>query len=145
MDVYQEILTDLLQVPPVGTNVLSYPPPYESTMDKSTKFDLIKGALRRARSLEDRVLTLVNAYYLGQFLEVEAGSQRGFYSRQLTTHYRLSSTRLYYLFELHGISHLARTSRITLTMIRKLTQEEYQSLVLRSNQIFNGVENFVGE
>ena len=143
MGAYHEILADMV-ASSVGLDTLSYPPPYSSDMDMTTKFNLINGALRRARSLEDRLLTLINAYYLGRFLEIEAGSQRGHYTRQLTAHYRISAIRLYHLFELQGVSHLARTSRITLTMVRQLTQEQYQSLVLESVQIFNGVEILEG-
>ncbi|PKK75535.1 hypothetical protein RhiirC2_773502 [Rhizophagus irregularis] len=36
-----------------------------------------------------------------------------------------------------------RTENTTLTLVRKLSQEKYQDLVMRSLEIFNGVENDV--
>ncbi|PKC71103.1 hypothetical protein RhiirA1_453917 [Rhizophagus irregularis] len=42
-----------------------------------------------------------------------------------------------------GVNQIMRTENTTLTLVRKLRQEKYQDLVMRSLEIFNGVENML--
>jgi hypothetical protein len=141
---YQRILEDLRRLQP--TKVVAYPPPYIATAGLEEKFDLINAAIERAKRIDDRILMLVNVYYLGHLLEVEIRDniRRGQFLQQLSIHFRTIAIRTYYIFEISGVEQIMRTTHITTTMIRKLSTAEYKDLVLKSVEIFNGVENLGG-
>ncbi|CAB4388142.1 unnamed protein product [Rhizophagus irregularis] len=141
VNAHQKILEDLYQIFPI--EVAPIMPPYDEDATMDSKFETLKEAIRRSKRLGDRRLHLVNAFFLGQFLEkkVKTNALRSHYTQQLTPHYRTTSQRVYYLFEALGVGQVMRSVNTTLTLIRKLNQEEYQDLVVRSMEIFNGVEN----
>ena len=72
MDYYQTILDDLMNGLPAEVN--KYPVPYEEWMTFEDKFKVTRKALFRAKSTNNRLLQLVNAFYLGQLLEEGADS-----------------------------------------------------------------------
>ena len=80
MEPYQEVLSDLLQIYPEET--VEYPAPYDDNMTFERKFIVTQKSLERARRLKNRILQLVNAFYLGKLLEHEANSstQRSYYA-----------------------------------------------------------------
>jgi hypothetical protein len=141
MDSHQSILEDLLQTFP--TEVVIYPPPYERYLSFKDKFSMTQKAIERSKRLNNRILHLTNIYYMGQLLETEVKdtAERDYYARQLSEHYRIISVRTYYIFEVPGVEQLMRTTRTTSTMVRSISLSEYQDLVIRSAEIFNGVEN----
>jgi hypothetical protein len=141
MNAYQSILEDLYQIFPVEVAPVILPYDENATMD--SKFETLKEALRQSKRLGNRRLHLMNAFFLGQFLEkkVKTNALRSHYAQQLTPHYRTTSQRVYYLFKALGVNQIMRTVNTTLTLVRKLSQEEYQDLVMKSLEIFNGVEN----
>ena len=73
---YQIILEDLLRNSPV--RIIAYPPPYSSGASIEEKFRLVNEAIERAKDLDDRILQLVNMFYLGQLLvrKIESRDQR---------------------------------------------------------------------
>ena len=140
MSLYQDVESELLEMTP--EDPMEYPPPYGPNMNLPEKFNVTIQAVERAKRLQNRILQLVNVYYLGVLLEIEAGpAERDRYAQQLTSHYRITAVRLYYLFELPGVKQLMRSKRITLTTIKRLTSQEFQDLVQRSVEIFSGAEN----
>ncbi|CAB4421453.1 unnamed protein product [Rhizophagus irregularis] len=144
MEPYQSILEDLLQTTPV--EVTPFPLPYEPNMKPERKFEILCEALNRIKHFNNRLLLLVHLYYLGRFLEKETESsvQRSYFVRQLTAHYRTSATRIFYIFEIPGARQIMRTKKTNVTLLRELNTQEYQGLVLRASEIFNGVENSRG-
>ncbi|GET60682.1 hypothetical protein GLOIN_2v1780851 [Rhizophagus irregularis DAOM 181602=DAOM 197198] len=116
-------------------------------MNFEEKFRLMNEATERSKRVGDRVLWLVNLFYLGQLLERQTkdNKQRNYYRQQLTEHYRTIVTRMFYLFEYLGVEQIMRTIRITPTLLREVSQTEFQKLVTKALQIFNGVENLSGE
>ncbi|CAB4444375.1 unnamed protein product [Rhizophagus irregularis] len=141
MEPYQSILEDLLQTTPV--EVTPFPLPYEPNMKPERKFEILCDALNRIKHFNNRLLLLVHLYYLGRFLEKETESsvQRSYFVRQLTAHYRTSATKIFYIFEIPGAKQIMRTKKTNVTLLRELNTQEYQDLVLRASEIFNGVEN----
>lgn len=137
----KSILADLLQNEEECE--IEYGPPYDHTLPFKDKFNLTLQALLRAKRLQNRSLQLLNAYFLGQLLEreTETLSQRSFYAQSLTTYYRITSVRTFYLFEVFGTKKVMSATRTSLMMIRKLKSHEFQDLVLKASMIFNGVEN----
>ena len=141
---YQITLNDLTNRLP--SNVDECSAPYEEWMTFEDKFKLTRKALSRAKGMNNRLLQLVNAFYLGRLLEIEAESdnQREHFARQLTIHYRTVIRRTYYLFEAFGVKQIMRTTSTTLTAIRTISSAEYEDLLQKSLNIFNGVENLAG-
>ena len=72
MDYYQTILDNLMNGLPAEVN--KYPVPYEEWMTFEDKFKVTRKVLSRAKSTNNRLLQLVNAFYLGQLLEEGADS-----------------------------------------------------------------------
>lgn len=142
---YQTLLDDMSNTLPY--DAIEYPPPYDSHLTFDEKFELTKIALRRAKGTNDRILQLVNAFYLGQLLEIgtDSGRQRTQYAQRLTNHYRIVVKRVYYLFEIPGIRQIVRTTNTTLTTVRSISSSEYHDLLSEVSRIFNGVENLGGE
>src|SRR3954454_7358876 len=79
--------------------------PFNDDMTLQQKVQSTYRALLRACRIRDRVLILVNAYYLGQLLETESTnpSERMMLRNMVTIYYRLGITRIYYLFEFLGV------------------------------------------
>ncbi|EXX55028.1 uncharacterized protein OCT59_020872 [Rhizophagus irregularis] len=79
MTPYQCILKDLRETQP--EYVVPYPKPYEDNMNFEEKFRLMNEATERSKRVGDRVLWLVNLFYLGQLLERQTkdNKQRNYY------------------------------------------------------------------
>ncbi|CAB5369379.1 unnamed protein product [Rhizophagus irregularis] len=91
VNAHQKILEDLYQIFPI--EVAPIMPPYDEDATMDSKFETLKEAIRRSKRLGDRRLHLVNAFFLGQFLEkkVKTNALRSHYTQQLTPHYRTTS------------------------------------------------------
>jgi len=135
MNAYQNILADLLQECPPSD--VCYPVPYEPQASLEDKFIALNNALERSKRYGDRIMQLVSAFYMGRFLEKEAQSLRGHYAQRLSHHYRVTVSRVYFIFEIPGVGRLMKTTNTTMTLIRRLSFDEYQSLVLRASELFN--------
>jgi len=131
MSHYQTILADLFQVFPTEVEC---PVPYDSEATLEEKFTSIKKSIEKAKRLGDRRSQLASAFFMGQFLEreVDSSSLRSHFAQQMSTHYRLASIRVFYIFEMPGVEQIMRTAYTTLTMVRKLDFREYQDLVAAS-------------
>jgi hypothetical protein len=118
--------------------VVCCPKPYTEEMTWEDKFNALYDSLERTRRLGSRILQLSMAFYLEQFLEVEvSAAMRTHYVQKLSYHYRITVTRVYYLFKLAGPNQLMRMKYTSLTLIRRLSLQEYQALLTRSFEIFN--------
>ncbi|PKB92410.1 hypothetical protein RhiirA5_444786 [Rhizophagus irregularis] len=67
VNAHQKILEDLYQIFPI--EVAPIMPPYDEDATMDSKFETLKEAIRHSKRLGDRRLHLVNAFFLGQFLE----------------------------------------------------------------------------
>lgn len=125
---------------------MAFPPPYTVTAGLEEKFDLINAAIERAKRIDDRILMLVNIYYSGHFSEVKIwdNTRCGQFLQQLSLHFWMIAIRTYYIFKISGVEQIMRMIHLTTTMIWKLSTAEYKDLVLKSIDIFNGVENLGG-
>lgn len=141
---YQDVLQDLLM--PNEGHAVGYMPPYSNGMELEEKFNVTLRALFHAKRLQNRSLQLFCAYFLGKILEEEADplSKRAYYAQRLTTYYRITSVRAYFLFKPFGPTKIMNSARTSLTTLRNLSTEEFQDLVTKSSLIFNGVENWEG-
>lgn len=75
-------------------------------------------------------MTLVYAYYLGEFIENTLNRHyQGYLINQISKYYSVTSRRTYYLFKKQGVAQIYRTKRLTLKMIYTLKFTEYQLLI----------------
>ena len=141
MTPFQNILEDLRRTR--STEPSSLRPPYDDRMSFEEKFNITRNAADRSKRTANRTLQLVNLFYLGQLLERDAAdnTQRSYFAQKLSLHYRTIAVRLYYIFEAFGVEQIAQSTRTTPSCLRSLSQDEYQDLVMKSLEIFNGVEN----
>jgi hypothetical protein len=126
---YLNIFSDLLEVNP--TNPMTMPDPYNAQQSLSTNIRAFYRLIRWSLRTNDRVGSLVNAYYLGYLLEERAStpSERRKCRRLLTKHYILSCTRIYNIYNILGIQQLYRSQRSSYWMFRKITRQEYCQLM----------------
>jgi len=135
-DNYHTILEDLHQ--DSERNIAEILPPYDVEATYEEKFTITYRAMQRASRLKRRILLLVNAYYMGRLLELDAASptERHHYSSRLSQYYRVTSVRLYYIYEHLGIGQLMKSTSMTLTTVRNLSSAEFDELTVEALNIF---------
>jgi hypothetical protein len=143
MTFFQDISEDLTQA--TIDETMNINPPYTEDMTNNLKFEHLLRALLRAKKLRHRTLLLLNAYHIGRFLEKDLElKERPKFTKQLTYHYQIVCSRMYFLFEFLDPKAIFGMKKTSLTMIRKLTTQEYQDLTHMA-LIFSGAENLGGE
>ena len=142
---YQLVKEDLMIVEDL--NDFDIPPPYLTTDSTQQKVKITYRALLRAARLKNRMLTLANAFYLGQVIETETSSpaERTQYRNMMTIYYYQAFKRTYYLFETLGIDQIGRTKKLTLRMVFNLKAQEFRNLVDEAYEIFAGAANLEGK
>jgi hypothetical protein len=141
---YQLILEDL-QREGLNDN-MTYSPPYTNGMTLDEKFSIITRMMFRAKRVNNRILFLVNAFYLGEFLEtLDNLTTRAIYVRKLTQHYYRASVRLYYLYEILGTSQLAKSRNVTFNLLLRITKSQLNQLINEATNIFARTQNVGGE
>ena len=135
-----DLILQELQRPPL--EVLFEPTrPYTSDMTIDEKVKRTYRSLLKARRMKNRMLVLLNAFFLGQLLNDDISpAQRTMQCQTMTTHYHQSATRIYHLFETFGIQKIMATQALTLTWIRKLKSSEFQELLCQAMEISVGTE-----
>jgi hypothetical protein len=135
-----DLILQELQRPPLE---VTFEPtqPYTLNMTIDEKVRRTYRSLLKARRVKNRILTLLNAFFLGQLLNDDISpAQRTLQCQTMTTHYHQSATRIYYLFETFGIQKIIATQTLTLTLIRKLRSSEFQDLLCQAMEISVGTE-----
>ena len=121
--------------------------PYQTDASLTQKVQTTYQTLLRSTHMRNRILSLVNAFYLGQLIDdvTISPAQRTLQMATITKHYYRIAIRVYHLFENIGIQRIFDTRCLTLTMIRRLKTSEYQALVLETFDISAGAEILSGE
>ena len=122
-------------------------PPYQTDATITQKVRLIYQTLLRSTRMRNHLLSLVNAFYLGQLIDdvTILPAQRTLQMATITKHYCRTAIRVYHLFENLGVQRIFDTQRLTLTMVRQLKSNEYQALLLKILDISAGAEILSGE
>ena len=91
MEIYQIIRQDLEEQGPVEIML----PPYHEEDDVQQKLNSTFKAMRRAIKLGNRILALVNAFYLGQCIEmvIDTPIDRLLCKNKIPKHYRRITTK----------------------------------------------------
>ena len=113
----EQIKAELLEISPLDPKI--YPPfRYEDT--EKQKIIATLHALRKSIKRKDRLLPILNAYYLGKILDDALTSTEEYkLKKELTLHYITMATNVYLLFE-NDPQQIMRTKRITVQDIKKL-------------------------
>ena len=122
-------------------------PPYQTDATLTQKVRLTYQTLLRSTRMRNRLLSLVNAYYLGQLIDdaTTSPAQRTLQMVTLTKYYYRTAIRVYHLFENLGVRRIFATQCLTLTMVSQLKATEYQALLLETFDISAGAETLSGE
>ena len=128
MNLYQNILDDLKRTTPLDPVVFN--DPYNPDQDVRSNVRRIYHQLLRTVRSRDRILSLVNAYYLGKIMEVHTDtSERTMAKAMITPHYFRSTRKLFLLFEPLGVEQIYRTKTIKIAHFgNKLTYSQWQQL-----------------
>lgn len=126
---YLNIFADLMETNPINPTIMI--DPYLSTRGLTSNVRMFYRIIRWSITNEDRIGTLVNAYYLGYLLNERASTplDRKKCRKVLTKHYIVSCTRIYNIFSIVGIQQLYRTQRSIFWMFRKITRAEVIQLL----------------
>jgi hypothetical protein len=126
MDDYTIIKADLERTTPVSPTVI--PPLYNDADSLLIKVETLKQLIQRAKIKNDRVGMVLNAFYLGELIGAQTRANRTLCMEAVTRYYYTAANRVYYIFELLGPTQIARTRSVTLAMITKLKEPQYQQL-----------------
>lgn len=126
---YLNILSDLLETDPLNPMVM--PDPYDRRKSLRSNVRSFYRNMRWSLRVNDRVGSLVTAYYLGKLLEERASTphERRQCGKLLTDHYVLACTRVYNLFIIGGIQQIYRSQRCSYWMFRRISKREYCDLL----------------
>ena len=136
MNNYDLILEDLQRTTPAKPTIT--PPYYNDSDPLENQIKSLSRQMRRAKSNNNRVDTLLVAWYMGQILEVKADSlaKRSLCLEKLSKHYIKAAVWTYYLFKFLGEEQIARTRNLTLTILTtKLGVTKYEQLKLEAAAI----------
>src|SRR5579862_2266903 len=123
MEVYKK---EMEEIASLGLGKLI--PPYQPDQSVEEKIKDTKIALRRTIGLKDRLMSLVNAYYLGKLInEAESTSLKYKRKQKVETHYSVMAEYTYDIFEMDP-SQILETSKIDVQGIKKLKRSQVLQL-----------------
>jgi hypothetical protein len=115
---FQNFINDLQELNPIEVDPLI--PPYQDEASLEKQVLRTFNCLRRSIKLRSRILSLINAYFLGKiFAGVESSTQRFLLKRNLTKHYQTMVENTFDLFEFNP-SQILRTKYLNVQDLRKM-------------------------
>ena len=129
MSPYTRILEDLHQTEPLNLMVML--PFHQQSDAMPQQISSLMRQLRRARSLRNRIETLIILWYLGEIIETKTTTpiERNQCISLLTTYYQKAALRVYYLFEMVGIEQIPRTKYVSVGILSRLSRSQYHQLI----------------
>ena len=126
---YLKIFADLLETQPPNPHFGLDPFIEEQTLEFNIR--MFYRLIRWSLGTNNRIGTLMNAYYLGYLLEERASTptERRKCRKLLTKHYVCACTRVYNLFSLLSIQQIYRTQRTDFWALKLLSKPEYDKLL----------------
>ena len=148
---YNIVREDLQQLLPLQPSVPS--PNYHSGASNIQKVKSLYRQLLKSARLHNRKEMLLNAFYIGEILEVqvETPKERSLCMRELTSYYQKAIVKTYFIFERYGVDQVFRTKEMTLSMIFRLKRDQVQKLIEEpptivedSEDLYTALFNFDG-
>ena len=126
---YLKIFADLMETNPI--NPIITPDPYLKNRSINSNVRMFYRLIRWSIVTNDRIGTLIHAYYLGYLLDERTltSQERRRCRRELSKHYVVACTRIYKLFTLTGIQQIYRSQRSIFWMFRRITRTEFCQLL----------------
>ena len=136
-DFYDDIYLDILEENP--TYPIIMPLPYNENSSLVSNVEQMFQYLLRALRRKDRILSLVNAYYIGQVLDErpKKPSERTSCYHVLTAHYITTCTRIYTIFSILGVKQLYRSKRMKVAYFKKISAKEVRKLIEEATNKFS--------
>jgi hypothetical protein len=126
-----DILLDLQQT---SFDVALPLPPYDEDDTFREKFNKTWKKLQRHLQCKDRLLSLVNSFYLGELLDqIPNLGERCKYKRRISQHYATMVERTFDIFE-YCPQQLMKTQTLTVQVVKKLTRPQVTKI--REEMIF---------
>src|SRR5947199_3265129 len=124
---FNQMVDDLKRKTPENPVVLGNPYDEGLTIDRNLQ-QIYRHLLRSIRT-GDRILSLVNAYYIGEILEVTAlPHERTSIRRILTPYYVEVIRHLYNIYELLVVEQLYRTKDLRISHFRNVSKSSITGL-----------------
>ena len=122
------------------TTAIVIPPPYNENMELEEKFSIVYRELQRKTRIKNRILALMNAFYLGKLLdEIPERSILSRYQNRVTSHFLRLSRNTFEIFK-DFPEQIGETSTITVQMLRKLKRNEISRIISNNeNLIINNI------
>ena len=117
------------------TTAIVIPPPYNENMELEEKFSIVYKELQRKTRVKNRILALMNAFYLGKLLdEIPERSILSRYQNRVTSHFLRLSRNTFEIFK-DFPEQIGETSTITVQMLRKLKRNEISRIISNNENI----------
>ena len=117
------------------TTAIVIPPPYNENMELEEKFSIVYRELQRKTRVKNRILALMNAFYLGKLLdEIPERSILSRYQNRVTSHFLRLSRNTFEIFK-DFPEQIGETSTITIQMLRKLKRNEISRIISNNKNI----------
>ena len=117
------------------TTAIVIPPPYNENMELEEKFSIVYRELQRKTRVKNRILVLMNAFYLGKLLdEIPERSILSRYQNRVTSHFLRLSRNTFEIFK-DFPEQIGETSTITVQMLRKLKRNEISRIISNNENI----------
>ena len=136
---FNQMVDDLKRKTPENPVILENSYNENLTIERNVQ-QIYRHLLRSIRT-GDRILSLVNAYYIGEILEVTAlPHERTSIKRILTPHYVEIIRHLYNVYEPLGVEQLYRTKDLKIAHFRKISKPNINRL--REEAIDESIQRF---
>ncbi|HWZ22651.1 MAG TPA: hypothetical protein VNW06_08355 [Cytophagaceae bacterium] len=117
------------------TTAIVIPPPYNENMELEEKFSIVYRELQRKTRIKNRILALMNAFYLGKLLdEIPERSILSRYQNRVTSHFLRLSRNTFEIFK-DFPEQIGETSTITVQILRKLKRNEISRIISNNENI----------
>ena len=117
------------------TTAIVIPPPYNENMELEEKFSIVYRELQRKTRVKNRILALINAFYLGKLLdEISERSILSRYQNRITSHFLRLSRNMFEIFK-DFPEQIGETSTITIQILRKLKRNEISRIISNNENI----------
>ena len=123
-----------------NSSTIVIPPPYNENMELEEKFSIVYRELQRKTRIKNRILSLMNAFYLGKLLdEIPERSILSRYQNRVTSHFLRLSRNTFEIFK-DFPEQIGETTSITVQMIRRLKRNEINRIISNNeNLIINSI------
>ena len=118
-----------------NSTAIVIPPPFNDNMELEEKFSIVYRELQRKTRIKNRILALMNAFYLDKLLdEIPERSILSRYQNRVTSHFLRLSRNTFEIFK-DFPEQIGETTSITVQMLRRLKRNEINRIISNNENI----------